>query len=109
MTDWGAHYCDTAQLVTGNEFSGPTEVSPAGETLYYNDGIFNTAYQFDLQYKYANNVTMRVKSGNASIRLEGVEGWVESVGWNRKLVAGNDKIIDIAEKKLFCRLLMTNS
>ena len=70
LTDWGAHYCDTAQLVSGNDLSGPTEVTPVGETLYYNDGIFNTAYQFYLQYKYANSVTMRVKSGIASIRLE---------------------------------------
>ncbi|HUX58002.1 MAG TPA: Gfo/Idh/MocA family oxidoreductase [Bacteroidales bacterium] len=103
LTDWGAHYCDTAQLVTGNEFSGPIEVAPAGETLYYNDGIFNTAYQFDLQYKYANNISMRVKNGNgfvASIRLEGDEGWVESVGWNNELVASNDKILDLAEKKV---------
>lgn len=100
VTDWGAHYCDTAQLATGNEFSGPTEVTPVGETLYYNDGIFNTAYQFDLQYKYANNLTMRVKSGHASIRLEGDEGWMESIGWNSKLVASNDKIINLTEKKV---------
>ena len=99
LTDWGAHYCDTAQLVTGNEFSGPTEVTPVGETLYYNDGIFNTAYQFDLHYKYANNITMRVKSGNASIRLEGDDGWVESVGWNNELVASNEKILDLNRKE----------
>ncbi len=100
LTDWGAHYCDTAQLVTGNEFSGPTEVAPVGETLYYNDGIFNTAWQFDLRYKYANNVTMRVKSGNASIRLEGEEAWIESAGWNSKLTASNEKIMDLTEKKV---------
>ncbi len=101
VTDWGAHYCDTAQLITGTDNSGPTEVTPAGETLYYNDGIFNTAYQFDLHYKYANNITMRVKSGNASIRLEGDEGWVESVGWRGELAASNDKILDLTEKKVF--------
>jgi predicted dehydrogenase len=100
LTDWGAHYCDTAQLVTGNEFSGLTEVTPVGETLYYNDGIFNTAYQFDLQYKYANNVTMLVKSGNASIRIEGEDGWLESVGWNSQLKASNDKILDLIDKKI---------
>jgi len=100
LTDWGAHYCDTAQLVAGNELSGPTEIIPAGETLYYNDGIFNTAYQFDINYKYANNITMRVKSGNASIRLEGEDGWVESVGWNNVLVASNDKVLDLAGKKV---------
>jgi myo-inositol 2-dehydrogenase / D-chiro-inositol 1-dehydrogenase len=101
LTDWGAHYCDTAQLVTGNSTSGPTEVTPVGETLYYTDGIFNTAYQFDLHYKYANNVTMRVKSGEASIRIEGDEGWVESKGWLGNLVASNDKILDLTEKKIF--------
>jgi len=100
LTDWGAHYCDTAQLVTGNDHSGPTEVTPVGETLYYDDGIFNTAYQFDLRYKYANNVTMRVKGGNASIRLEGDEGWVESVGWRSPLVASDEKILDSNEKKV---------
>lgn len=99
LTDWGAHYCDTAQLVTGSDLSGPTEVTPVGETLYYNDGIFNTAYKFDLHYKYPNNVTMRVKSGNASIRLEGDENWVESVGWRSELVASNENILDLGVKK----------
>jgi predicted dehydrogenase len=100
ITDWGAHFCDTAQLVSGNEFSGPTEVTPIGETKYYNDGIFNTAYQFDLHYKYANNITMRVKSGNGAIRLIGEEGWVESVGWNNKPTASDEKILDLTEKKI---------
>jgi hypothetical protein len=43
---------------------------------------------------------MRVKSGNASIRLEGEEAWVETVGWNRKPVASNEKILDLTEKKI---------
>lgn len=109
LTDWGAHYCDTAQLVSGSDPSGPTEVTPVGKTLFYNDGIFNTAYQFDLRYKYANNITMRVKSAtgsassnfsNASIRLEGEEAWVESIGWNRKLSASDEKILDLTAKKI---------
>lgn len=103
LTDWGAHYCDTAQLVTGNELSGPTEVTPVGETLYYNDGIFNTAYQFELLYKYPDNVTMRIKSSpqaGAAIRIEGDEGWVESVGWRREPAASSDNIFDQSEKKI---------
>jgi len=106
LTDWGAHFCDTAQLVSGNDKSGPTEVTPQGETLYYNDGIFNTAYQFDLRYKYANNINMQVKSGGASIRIEGEDGWVESKGWRGKLVASNDKILDLTERKV---VLPTNT
>jgi len=106
LTDWGAHYCDTAQLVSGNDSSGPTEVAPVGETLYYNDGIFNTAFQFNLQYKYGENLTMRVKSGKASIRLEGDEGWVESMGWNSNLVASKENILDLTGKKV---ILPTNT
>ena len=98
LTDWGAHYCDTAQLATGNEFSGPTEITPQGETLYYNDGIFNTAYKFDLNYKYSNNLTMRVKCGDASIRITGDEGWIESIGWNSKPNASNSKIMDFGNR-----------
>ena len=100
LTDWGAHYCDTAQLVTGNDTSGPIEIVPAGETLFYDNGVFNTAYQFDLQYKYPDNVTMQVKSGNASIRLEGDEGWVESVNWRGNLTASKDNILDLNKKKI---------
>ena len=98
LTDWGAHYCDTAQLAAGYEFTGPTEVTPEGETLYYKDGIFNTAYKFDLNYKYSNNLSMRVKSGDASIRIIGDEGWVESVGWNNKPTASNEKIFDLTNR-----------
>jgi predicted dehydrogenase len=100
LTDWGAHFCDTAQLATGNEFSGPSEVNPVGETLFYKDGIFNTAYQFDLHYKYASGLTMRVKSGDASIRLEGEAAWVESVGWNGPVTASNEKILELSQKKI---------
>ena len=100
LTDWGAHYCDTAQLASGNELSGPAEVIPVGETLFYNDGIFNTAYQFELQYRYANSLTMRVKSGEASIRIEGEEAWIESVGWNGRLGTSNDKILEAPEKEV---------
>ena len=102
LTDWGAHYCDTAQLVTGNDLAGPTEVEPYGKTLFYNDGIFNTAYQYDLRYKYTNNINMQVKNGSPLIRLEGDEGWLESKGWRSPLVANNDKILDLddSEKKV---------
>ncbi len=100
LTDWGAHYCDTAQLALGTEFFGPADVIPVGETQYYRNDIFNTAYQFDLQYNYANGITMRVKSGDASIKIEGDEAWVESVGWNSQLTASNEKILELTQKKV---------
>jgi len=100
ITDWGAHLCDTAQLVSGNEYSGPTEITPAGETLFYNDGIFNTAYKFDLNYKYANNVSLHVGVGNGNIKVIGEEGWIESKGWNQKLLSSDENIFDLKDKKV---------
>lgn len=100
LTDWGAHYCDTAQLITGYDNLGPVEAEPSGETLYYNDGIFNTAYQFDLNYRYPNGVLMNIKSGIAAIRVEGDEGWIESNGWNKELTANKQTILDLNEKSI---------
>lgn len=113
VVDWGAHLCDTAQLVTGTDFSGPVEVTPAGDTVFHNDGVFNTAWQFDLNYKYANNVTMRFTDTSklpenqkigpfpgANIRIEGEEGWIESIGWLAEIHASNNKILDLNGKRV---------
>jgi predicted dehydrogenase len=100
LTDWGAHLCDTAQIVADADSSGPSEVTPMGETLFYNDGIFNTAYQFDLNYKYPDNTTLRVTGGEASIRVEGEEGWIESPGWRQPVTVSDEKILDLSNKKI---------
>lgn len=100
ITDWGAHLCDTAQIVADCDNSGPSEVTPAGETLFYNDGIFNTAYQFDLNYNYINNITLRVTGGGASIRVEGEEGWIESQGWRNPVTVSDEKILDLSAKRI---------
>jgi|OpeIllAssembly_1097287.scaffolds.fasta_scaffold32058_2 predicted dehydrogenase len=103
LTDWGTHYCDTAQLVSGSDSTGPVSIMPIGETLYYDDGIFNTAYQFELLYRYQNGTTMTVQSGpgsDASIRCEGDKGWIASVGWNNELSASEEKITDLSQKQV---------
>ncbi len=42
----------------------------------------NTAKQtFDLRYRFANGVTMRVKSGGVKLRFEGESGWCGNDGW----------------------------
>jgi hypothetical protein len=43
---------------------------------------------------------MRVKSGDASIRIEGEEAWIESVGWNSKPASSAEKILDLTGKKI---------
>lgn len=91
LTDWGAHMIDLAQWANDSENTGPVSVEgvgrfpPAGE-------LFNTAYEFDLHYSYANGVTMRVVSDGPGIRLEGTDGWVGFNGWRGPLEASDPAI-----------------
>ena len=43
--------------------------------------------EFELNYKYANGVTMNVKSGDVLIKFHGSDGWVGCKGWRGTLEA----------------------
>ncbi len=53
----------------------------------------NVAPTFDLQYRYANGVTMRVRSRIPGIRFEGTEGWAGFENWRGPLKASDPKIL----------------
>jgi predicted dehydrogenase len=93
LTDWGAHMIDLAQWGNGTEDTGPVEVVGTGR-FPPRSALFNTAEQFDLDYRYASGVTMKVTSGGAGIRFEGSEGWIGFEGWRGPLQAGNPAILD---------------
>jgi predicted dehydrogenase len=87
LTDWGAHLLDTAQVGNFSENSGPVEVSGWGKIP---PNSVNTVPQtYELNYTYANGVTMQVKSDKPSIHFEGTKGWVGNVGWKGKLEASD--------------------
>jgi hypothetical protein len=76
LTDWGAHLNDQAQWANDTEFSGPVEIEGYGE--FRNDGLFDTAHKFHIEYKYANTVkllcTDLFPEYNGGIRYIGTEG-----------------------------------
>ncbi len=78
MTDWGAHHNDIAQWGNGTERSGPVEVQ--GKSLVdMIPGGYDAAAEYDIQFKYANGVTMRVTDGNRApngVKFVGTEGWI---------------------------------
>ena len=79
LTDWGAHLVDTALVANFAEKSGPVEIKGRGEIP---EGVMNTAKKtFDVHYRFANNVTMRVVSNGVRIRFEGTGGWCGNDGW----------------------------
>ncbi|MBI4579655.1 MAG: Gfo/Idh/MocA family oxidoreductase [Planctomycetes bacterium] len=93
LTDWGAHMIDLAQWGNDTEATGPVEVEGTGK-FPPREALFNTAEELDLNYRYANGVTMNVVSRGAAIRFEGSDGWIGFDGWRGPLQASNPAILD---------------
>jgi predicted dehydrogenase len=92
LTDWGAHLLDGAQWGNDSEHTGPVEVEGKGE--FWRDGLYNTAKEYRIEYKYADGVRLIVTSGTPSLRFEGSEGWIGNRGWRAKLQAEPKSILD---------------
>ncbi len=92
LTDWGAHYFDTAQWANNSDHSGPVEVE--GKGTFLSGSIYNTADTFHLKYQYANGVEMQVDSGGVSIGFKGSEGWIQCLGWRGELTASRKSILE---------------
>ncbi len=92
LTDWGAHLLDGAQWGNDSELTGPVEVE--GKGVFLRDGLYDTAKEYRIEYKYADGVRLIVTSGNPSLRFEGSEGWIGNVGWRGKLQAEPKSILD---------------
>jgi predicted dehydrogenase len=91
LTDWGAHLLDGAQWGNDSEHTGPVEVEGKGE--FWRDGLYNSAKDFNIEYKYASGVRLIVTSGTPSLRFEGSEGWIGNRGWRAKLQAEPQSIL----------------
>ena len=78
LTDWGGHLVDQAQWGNDTEYTGPVEVE--GEGVFPREGLYDTATEFRVTYRYANGVTLictsRPRELAGSIKYVGAEGWV---------------------------------
>lgn len=77
ITGWGSHHLDSAHWGMGMEYSGPVKVSGTAE--YSREGIWDVHGPFNLDYTYANGVTMNVAQNDINkqgVVFEGSEGWV---------------------------------
>jgi len=92
LTDWGAHLLDGAQWGNDSEHTGPVEVDGKGK--FWPDGLYNTAIEYRIEYKYANGVRLIVTSGTPSLRFEGSEGWIGNRGWRAPLQAEPKSILN---------------
>ncbi len=75
LTDWGAHINDIAQWANDTERTGPVRVEGFG--AFPEEGLYNTAIQWEITYEYANGVRLICTDGTPFIRFEGADGWLE--------------------------------
>jgi len=92
VTDWGAHLNDIAQWANGTDRSGP--VSVEGHGVFPQDGLYNTATEFEILYEYADGVRLVCRSGSPSIRFEGTEGWIDVATWDANPTTSSPEILD---------------
>lgn len=77
ITGWGSHDLDIAHWGLDAEDAGPTEVS--GEYEIDTSGVYDTAWRWNFECKFPENVTVNFASENVNphgVRFEGDEGWV---------------------------------
>jgi predicted dehydrogenase len=91
LTDWGCHQIDTAQWANNTEHTGP--ISVAG-TCQFGEGLYDTAWDFDLEYVYRNDVRLRIENTGTALRFEGDKGWVGNAAWRRPVEASSPDILD---------------
>ncbi|MFC1596532.1 Gfo/Idh/MocA family protein [Planctomycetota bacterium] len=91
LTDWGAHQLDTAQWANDTERTGPVEVEGVGKR--YENGLYDTYYDFHLKYRYANGVELHIDSGGTGLKFEGTEGWVGNKSWRAPVEASSEEIL----------------
>ncbi len=72
LTDWAGHHIDIAQWGLGMERSGPVSVEGEGESR--KDDIYDVPYAYDIEYKYANGIKMRVANSRKYFDRKG-KGW----------------------------------
>jgi predicted dehydrogenase len=92
LTDWGAHLLDGAQWGNDTEHTGPVEVEGTGK--FWTEGLYNTAREFEINYRYADGVKLIVTSGTPSLRFAGSEGWIGNRGWRAPLQAEPKSVLD---------------
>jgi len=98
LLDWGTHLVDTAQLAAKAPDGCTVEVEGSG--IIPENSQTNVPIEFDLHYRYANDIAMRVRSSelpglgeSVSIRFEGSNGWIERKGWSGPLTASDPTIL----------------
>ena len=79
IAGWGIHHIDIAQWGNDSQLSGPMEIEGSG-LFPTNDGLCDTALNWDVDMTYANGVRLSFTSDGGKnqhgVRFAGSEGWI---------------------------------
>ncbi len=89
ITNWGAHLCDIALWGMRKEYELPVNVSGTGS---FSKGLWNTIESFNLNYKYADGLTMQYTIDQPYVKFEGEKGWIK-VTYPDKMEASDPSIL----------------
>ncbi|MCL2104042.1 MAG: Gfo/Idh/MocA family oxidoreductase [Kiritimatiellaeota bacterium] len=92
LADWGAHLFDIAQWALNREHSGPVKVEGVGWKPQHD--LYDTWLGFCVRFEYEDGVELVVDANQPSLRFEGDEGWVESIGWRSPVQASHRKLLE---------------
>ena len=89
VANWGTHLLNGALWCLGLDRKWPVEISGTG--LYpYAESFWNVLLKFEIQYKYANGMTINYRTDDQYMRFEGDKGWIDVGFWHFK--ASDDSI-----------------
>ncbi len=99
ITGWGAHHIDIAHWGMGTEYTGPIEAEAQAE--FPKSGLWDVHGKFQVHARYANGVTMEVRSSLPNgVRFEGSEGWIFVTRGNAR-VTPSDPVPKTANNHVF--------
>ena len=93
IAGWGIHYLDIVHWAIDADETGPVEIE--GRAEFPEEGLFDTAYNWEIDYGYASGARVHYTNDTRSpgdgrnphgIRFEGSEGWLH-LSYNKPLEA----------------------
>lgn len=91
ITNWGAHLCDIAIWGARKEHELPVKVSGTGT---FSKGLWNTIETFNIDYEYADGLTMTYSIDEPFTKFIGEDGWVK-VGYRNIIEVSNPDFLKL--------------
>ena len=77
VTNWGTHLMNGAMWCLGLDRQWPVEITGTG-VYPASESFWNVLLEFDVEYKYADGVTLNYRTESPYMKFEGDKGWIDA-------------------------------